>query len=370
MNAVAVAPAAVPADLAAWLDAHAESLDTDAGFAPDIVPRLAGAGLFGIGVPAAYPGGRGGSAVDACEAVAEVAARSLSAAFVFWGHRTFVEYVLHSPNAGLRETWLPRLLRGEVAGATGLSNAMKYLSALEPLQMKAVPLAAAASGARRWTLSGSLPWITNLRPQGFVAAAAFDHADSGKPSIFAIPHDLPGVARSADLDLVALRASNTAALRLEAAELDESWLITDDAKTFLTRVRPGFVGLQCGMSIGLARRALASVAGARPTPRSALAGDAAQLADELARLTDALATGLATQAYVEDAPALFRLRIALASLVAAAVNLEVQASGGEGYLRSHAGVARRVREASFVPIVTPSIVQLRHQLALHAGTPR
>ncbi|MBB5425950.1 acyl-CoA dehydrogenase [Paraburkholderia sp. CNPSo 3155] len=358
----------VPADLAVWLDTHAELLDSSAGHAREIVPRLAAAGLFGIGVPVTYAGGRGGAATDAVEAIAQVASHSLSAAFVFWGHRTFIEYLLHSPNAGLRETWLPQLLSGEIAGATGLSNAMKYLSALEPLQMKAEPVAADGSGARRWALSGSLPWITNLRPEGFLVAAAFDHADSGKPSIFAVPHDLPGVGRSADLDLIALRASNTAALKIEGAQLDERWMIADNASTFLTRVRPGFLGLQCGLSLGLARRALASVALARPASRLALAADAEQLADELARLTDQLCMGIAAQTYVEDASNLFRLRIALASLVASAVNLEVQASGGQGYLREQSAVARRVREASFVPIVTPSIVQLKHQLALHART--
>jgi alkylation response protein AidB-like acyl-CoA dehydrogenase len=359
------AAAVVPEDLAAWLDTHAESLDESAARAHDIVPRLAAAGLFGIGVSTAYAAGRGGTAIDAVEAVAQVAARSLSAAFVFWGHRTFIECLAQSPNIGLRETWLPRLLSGEIAGATGLSNAMKYLSALEPLQMKAEPIAPVASVARCWALSGSLPWITNLRPEGFLVAAAFDQTDSNQPSIFAVPHYLPGVTRSADLDLIALRASNTAALRIESAELDEHWLITADAKTFLAGVRPGVVGLQCGLSLGLARRALSAVADARPMPRSALVDDAAQLTHELARLTDDLYTGLAAQTYMEDAPSLFRLRIALASLVAETVNLEVQASGGQGYLREQSGVARRVREASFVPIVTPSVVQLKHQLALH-----
>jgi hypothetical protein len=50
-------------------------------------------------VPAAQ-GGSGGTTADAIEAIAAVAERSLTAAFVFWGQRTFIEYLLHSPNAG------------------------------------------------------------------------------------------------------------------------------------------------------------------------------------------------------------------------------------------------------------------------------
>ncbi len=61
---------------------------------------------------------------------------------------------------------------------------------------------------------------------------------------------------------------------------------------------------------------------------------------------------------------LFRIRIGLAEAAANAVQLELQASGGKAYLSEHgAGFARRWRESAFVPIVTPSLVQLRAELA-------
>jgi len=242
-------------ELEAWLDTHAEAIDTEQGLASEILPRLGHAGVFRIGVPTDL-GGTGGAIADAIEAVANVAEQSLAAAFVFWGQRTFIEYLLQSSNETLRTRWLDRLLSGELAGATGLSNAMKYLSNIEPLQMTA-RLLDHAGEHDQWTLDGSLPWITNLRPEGFVAAAAFDHASEDSktpPSIFAIPHDAEGVTRSVDLDLIALRSSNTAALRVEGAVLDDTFRITADAPAWLARVRPGFLGLQCGMSIGLARR--------------------------------------------------------------------------------------------------------------------
>jgi len=45
------------------------------------------------------------------------------------------------------------------------------------------------------------------------------------------------------------------------------------------------------------------------------------------------------------------------------IQLELQASGGKAYLSEHgAGFARRWRESAFVPIVTPSLVQLRTEL--------
>ena len=122
----------------AWVSAQAASLNDSAADADAVIPQLGAAGFFRVGVPAAQ-GGSGGTTADAIEAIAAVAERSLTAAFVFWGQRTFIEYLLHSPNAGLRERHLPALLAGELAGATGLSNAMKFLSGIESLSISATP---------------------------------------------------------------------------------------------------------------------------------------------------------------------------------------------------------------------------------------
>lgn len=376
-----LSPRTLPAELAAWLDAHAEAIDANTApdnHASEIVPRLAHAGLFRVGVAQAL-GGSGGATVDAIEAIAAVARHSLACAFVFWGQRTFIEYLLQSDNDALRARWLPALLAGEHAGATGLSNAMKYLSAIEPLQMHAKLLDADADTAR-YALDGALPWITNLRREGFVVAAAFDRHDGAPPAIFAVPHDAPGVTRSDDLDLIALRGSNTAALTLANARLDASWLIAADARAFLSRARPAFLGLQCGMSIGLARRALESVDASSPAIQAALADDAATLRRELDALAARLYEGVASGAFVAHPAAQFEIRIGLADVVAEAARLDVQTAGGRGYLRSpplqhaqhaqHAprganDTARRSREAAFVPIVTPTLVQLKNQLAQH-----
>ena len=53
---------------------------------------------------------------------------------------------------------------------------------------------------------------------------------------------------------------------------------------------------------------------------------------------------------------------------AGAGNLELQASGGKAYLTANgSGFARRWRESAFVPIVTPSLVQLRTELQRQAA---
>ncbi|KWO11448.1 acyl-CoA dehydrogenase [Burkholderia cepacia] len=339
----------------AWLEANADALDVDPSRAADILPQLVRARTVAVGVPEVM----GGTIADAIDTVAAVAQRSLTAAFVLWGHRTFIEYVLQSDNNALRARWLTPLLDGEVAGATGLSNAMKYLSDIEPLQMHA------ARSGNAFVLNGSLPWITNLRREGFIAAAAFDHDDGTPPSVFAIPHDARGVERSDDLDLIGLRASNTAALRVSDTVLDESYRLAADAPAWLARVRPAFLGLQCGMSIGLARRALLATLDASAPSRASLGAEIRELETTLADQAAQLKRGVLDGTFFRSPATMFELRIALVETVSQAVSLEVQATGGRGYLRGQSGSARRVREASFIPIVTPSLVQLKSQLARH-----
>ncbi|HBO6354074.1 TPA: acyl-CoA/acyl-ACP dehydrogenase, partial [Pseudomonas aeruginosa] len=254
--------------LSDWLDRQADALDRGDADPAALLPRLAAAGVLGVAVEERL-GGAGGTLADAVERVAAVAARSLTAAFVFWGQRAFIEYLLQSPNQELRQRLLGDLLAGRLAGATGLSNAMKFLSGIEALQV------VAHAEEAGWRLDGRLPWVTNLRSGDFVVAAAIEHGEGGKPFVLAIPEGLAGLQRSADLRLLGLQCSNTAALDLRAVAVGRDWLLHDDARQFLPRVRPAFLGLQCGMAIGLARRALDEVQRHLGGSRSLLDGELA-----------------------------------------------------------------------------------------------
>lgn len=359
MNAPAVTPA--PADSSAdWFSVHADAYNRGTADAERLVPELGRRGLFRIGVPRAH-GGDGGSTWDAVEAIAAIAERSLTAAFVFWSQRTFIEYLLQSPNVGLRERRLPALLAGEAAGATGLSNAMKFLSGIESLQLRAVPQGA------RWQLDGRLPWVTNLRKSGFVVAAAVER-EGGSPLVVALDHDQPGVRRSDDLDLIALRGSNTAAITVSAADIGPEHLLHEDARSFCPGVRPAFLSLQLGMSIGLARVALRTAAEQGQGAHRILLPRVAALADELENLAGRLRDGLANAHFVAEPAALFRIRIRLAEIVQAALGLELDASGGRAYLHDHnRDFARRWVEGAFIPVITPSLTQLQGELDKHGG---
>lgn len=351
-----------------WLDAHADSLDEGPAHAHEVLPRLAQHGLFGLGVPVAE-GGQGGSLGDALEAIAGVAGHSLTAGFVFWAQRAFVEYLLQSPNAALRQRWLPGLLQGTQAGATGLSNAMKYLGGIEALQVEAAPVGAAghagSGNADGLELRGRVPWATNLVPPGrFVVAVAVSRSDGARPFVAALPGDAAGLQRSADLDLIALRGSHTAALSIEGLQIGPADVIHADANHFLPRVRPAFMGLQLGLCIGLARASLAAASARAGAGRDVLGGPLQQQRHALELATATLHAGLSDGRFLDRPQALFRLRLELNDIVQQSLQLELHASGGRAYHRDQPlGFARRWREAAFIPIVTPSVTQLQGALA-------
>ena len=343
--------------LVAWLDGHADNLDADTLHADALPARLAQAGLFAVGVPESE-GGDGRALSAAVDVVAGIAEHSLSAAFVYWAQRAVIACLLASPNRDLVHRLVPDLLRGRLAGAPGLSNAMKFLGGLDRLRISG---AAGPDGVR---LNGTLAWATNLRRQGFVAAIAVGDEHGDNPSVYALPYYVRGVAREADLDLLALRGTNTAALRLDDVALDASWQIHPQARVFLPSIRPAFVGLQCGLGIGLARASLRAARAALDGRPSILSGEIDALDAHIAACRQTLCAGLDDGSLRERPRDLLTLRLRMVDMAAAAVALDLQALGGRALLRAEdGGHARRAREAAFLAVVTPTVAQLKGDLA-------
>jgi alkylation response protein AidB-like acyl-CoA dehydrogenase len=116
--------------LIAWLDEQADNLDGDTLHVDALPSRLAQASLFAVAVPESE-GEDGFTLSAAVDVVAGLAEHSLSAAFVYWAQRAVIVCLLASPNRDLVRRLVPDLLHGQLAGAPGLSNAMKFLGGID-----------------------------------------------------------------------------------------------------------------------------------------------------------------------------------------------------------------------------------------------
>lgn len=342
--------------LSNWLELHAEALHAGhADVSWELLKQLGDADIFRHGVATAH-GGLGDSLQQAIEAIAQVAEYSLTAAFVAWSQRTYIHYIVHADLTHAKARFA-QLLAGEYAGATGLSNAIKYLSGCEALNIQA------DVEGEAWRLNGRLPWVTNFHPQGFSVAVAA-HSDAGT-KLFLVPSNRIGFQRQPNLDLIGLRGSSTAAATLTDLFVTEADVLSHDAQLTLHQLRPAFVGLQCGLAIGLIRRCVKNIQDKKHA--ALLHPQLSHLQQQLQQQLQELYQGLAQQQFIAHPQALYQIRIALSALSQQAIQLELVSSGGQCYLNgddpSGSGFARRLTEAAFIPIVTPSVLQLQHELA-------
>ena len=308
-----------------WLDTNADHIDQESGpIADQLLEKIAENDVFKIGVPAEF-NGLGGGPTHVVDVLNELAQHSLTASFISWGHRTFIEYILASDNAYPRETWLKELYTGERAGGTGLSNAVKFLSDIEELNVTI------SQEGDDYYLDGRLPWVTNLRSDEFVS----------------------------------LQGANTASLTFDHVKLDPNWVLSKEGADYIAKTRPNFLGFQFGLAFGLAQRSLDEVEASLNSNRSVLREEFEATRGNLLAIQDQLFAGLNDANYFIEKPReLFQLRIDIVDVVANSLLLELQASGGRGYLKeSESSFIRRWNEGVFLPIVSPSAVQLRHILA-------
>jgi alkylation response protein AidB-like acyl-CoA dehydrogenase len=126
--------------------------------------------------------------------------------------------------------------------------------------------------------------------------------------------------------------------------------------------------MQCGLGLGLARASLRSAREALEGSRSVLLGEIEALEAQVQDYWQALSTGIDSGRLHEQPAELLGLRMRMVEIATDAVRLELQALGGRAYLRDeNLGFTRRWREAAFLPIVTPTLAQLKTERARSVG---
>jgi alkylation response protein AidB-like acyl-CoA dehydrogenase len=167
---------------------------------------------------------------------------------------------------------------------------------------------------------------------------------------------------------IALEGTGTYSLLFRRAFISDEQLLADPLGDMVARIRPGFVLLQTGMGLGVidAAAALMREADAQQahcnTHLELRAGD---VTEESAKLRERIRRIAATpnersRAYTIE---YIQARLDVSEFCLKAVQSAMLHWGAMGYLEGSA-VHRRMREAWFVAIITPSIRHLRREIAL------
>lgn len=348
------------ASISEWYGHRAAEVDQGAAAAAEGLYYAAQNGFLALGIPEEL-GGNGGTLEAMAEAIGLVSSQCLTSGFLLWCHRMACEYLVQSGNDFLLRDILPQLLSVQRFGATGLANAMKHAASLEELKVRA------ERDREGVLLNGGIPWSSNLVGDQFVVVVAAA-TPSGSALLVAVPGNSPGVKRGSYFPLTALGGTCSTSLHFESVHLGQEWLIAVDANALLPRLRRVFLVLQSALAWGLAEAALQNVIPRLTGPRSLLKEGADRHASELVRLKDEVRLLSHRQRWDEnDLYRALKARKELAELAVASVWLELEAVGGAGYI-AHCHTARRLREAAFLPIQSPSLVHLRHELE-HFDTP-
>jgi alkylation response protein AidB-like acyl-CoA dehydrogenase len=297
-----------------------------------------------------------GTLAEQAEVIRTLAEHCTPTAFSVWAHRTATGYVARWGSDALRDELLPALRRGERTAATAMATAFQAALGLKELTVTAREVDGGL------VLDGVIPWASNLFADGAVVVLPA-RTEDGRHLVVAVTTDQAGVELLPYPALLALGATASTTVRLRSVVVGQHRVLTDRFLDFLADVRAPFLLLQAAICLGLADAALAAAG-----PRHVGVGTTfcADHSDLLGR-RDALAGEHAAR-LERELPAdaeLVRLRLEASELAVAATRHEATVTGGAGYLAASA-TARRLREAAFLPIQSPTEAQLRWELSRSA----
>jgi short/branched chain acyl-CoA dehydrogenase len=338
----------------------AEELDRTHSFPYEIVKRLGELDLMGIPYPQEF-GGAGGDSIAYALVVEELTRVDSSVAITLCAHTSLgTQPIYLFGSEEQKQEWLPRLCRGEILGAFGLTE----------------PEAGSDAGNTRtravledghWVINGSKQFITNAGTDisGVVVITAVTGNGGGgrrrEISNLLIPNGTPGYEPGEPYRKMGWNASDTRPLTFSDCRVPEENLVGrrgDGLRQFLRVLDIGRIGV-AAMGVGLAQGAL-DQALSYAKEREAFGQPISKFQTIQAKLADLSAEIEATRllvhkaAYLKDAGRDFTLTAAQAKLKSGrlavrAADEAVQIHGGYGYIEEYP-VCRFYRDAKILTI--------------------
>jgi alkylation response protein AidB-like acyl-CoA dehydrogenase len=230
----------------------ASARDEEARFPSELIPRMADLGLFGINIPQEY-GGAGLDALGATIIIEEVARFDGALALIVASHNSLCAgHILSFGSETQKQKYLPSLANGKKLGAWALTETSSGSDA-------AALKTSATFDADHWVLNGEKQFITQGSTAGVYVIMASTDRSQGKRGIsaFIVDRETPGLSVCKVENKLGVRASDTAALRMEGARLPKDNLLGDLNGAFgnLSRIlQGGRIGIGA-MAVGIARGA-------------------------------------------------------------------------------------------------------------------
>lgn len=370
MTTVTSPPSDLGSLIAQTLAPRVHAIDLEGEYPESFLRAVGQLGGF-AGVVAPAFGGSGKGLADTIATMAQIGETCLSTAFTHWCQTACARYIQLSDNASAKSRWLPRLAKGTQLGGTGLSNTCKSNCEIERFLLTARRVQGG------YEINGTLPWVSNLgEAHIFVTGCPVD--GDGRLVFFVTRCNQDGFRLVESAHFTALEGTRTLACQFRQVFIPDGEVLAhpDAAAAYLARIQPGMFLSQLGMGIGLIRDCVRLVERAGRTHAHVNAFERDQ-ADELATALAAaeqevfrLAARLDGAPSPEELPELLtevlRIRLAGGELALRAANAAMLHQGARGYLRT-ATAQRRLREAYFIAIVTPSLKHLRREIARREG---
>jgi alkylation response protein AidB-like acyl-CoA dehydrogenase len=218
----------------------------------DLLPKLAALGLTGIQFPEEY-GGAAMSGVDYCVCIEELARVCPAVALSVAAHNGLcTSHISLFGSTEQKRIYLPRLVRGEVLGAWGLTEAGAGSDA-------AGMRTTATRQGECWVLNGAKTFITHGRIGGvMVVMAVTDRAKAHRGiSAFVVEHGTPGMTAGKKENKLGMRASDTSEVIFHDCRIPASQLLGAEGLGFINTLQvldAGRIGI-AALSVGLAQGA-------------------------------------------------------------------------------------------------------------------
>jgi butyryl-CoA dehydrogenase len=155
-------------------------------------------------------------------------------------------------NDAQKRRYLPRLVRGEVLGAWGLTEASAGSDA-------AGMRTTAVRQGQCWVINGAKTFITHGRIGGLMVAIAVTDRSKGHRGIsaFIVEHGTPGMSAGKKESKLGMRASDTSEVIFQECRVPESQLLGEEGLGFINTLQVldgGRIGI-AALSVGLAQGA-------------------------------------------------------------------------------------------------------------------